>query len=154
MRHDIYSFFNVKEGNFPFKYLNTMISPRSIPILTFDGKSQSLNGKIGSWNGYKLSQAGRITFINSVLNVTPSHVLNVSWMPKKVFHRKEQCIKDFLWQKFDNTKGLHLISWDTATLPKQDGGLGIHDLATTSLALQIKRVSMVGVQSLGQSCHC
>lgn len=94
MRHDIYSFFNVKEGNFPFKYLDTIISPRRIPISTFDGKSQSLNGKIGSWNGSKLSQAGRITFINSVLNVTPSHVLNVSWMPKKVFHREEQRIKD------------------------------------------------------------
>lgn len=63
-------------------------------------------------------------------------------MPKKAFDRVECCINEFLWQKIDNTEGHHLISWDTIMLSKLDGGLGVHDLATCSLALQAKRVSM------------
>lgn len=60
-RQEIYSFFHVKEGKFPFKYLGTMISPKRIPISDFDSMAQHIHGKLGNWNVSNLSQAGRVT---------------------------------------------------------------------------------------------
>lgn len=72
-------FFNV-EGKFLFKYFDTMISPRRI-LMSFDDMTHNLQRKLGNWNGSNLSQAGRITLINSAPNATPAHALNVTWLP-------------------------------------------------------------------------
>jgi len=48
-------------------------------------------------------------------------------------------IRKFLWQGGKaNHKKFQLVNWDTVTLPKKSGGLGIRDPEVTNLALGVQ----------------
>lgn len=78
--------------------------------MSFDDMTHNLQRKLGNWNGSNLSQAGRITLINSVPSATPPHAMNVTWLPNQIMDHMEKTIRDFIWQKCDRSKGQHLIS--------------------------------------------
>lgn len=136
----ISSFLNMKVGHFPFKYLGAMIAPRRPPSQVQDIVLDQIRAKLSSWQSSYLSQAGRLVLINSVLNSIPLHSMAVSWSSPKYIEKVEQMKKKCLWSNSSQNNGLHLVKWDSVTLPKSLGGLGIHDLSSKSLSLQAKRV--------------
>ncbi|WOK93465.1 ribonuclease H protein [Canna indica] len=113
----------MKVGSFPFKYLRAIIAPRRPPSTTYNFILGLIKAKLGSWRSAFLSQAGRVILINS-----------------SCIDKIEQNTRNFLWSDTPDKKAIHHISWDTVTLPKSEGGLGIHDIHTSCLALQAKRI--------------
>lgn len=75
-----------------------MISPRRI-LMSFDDMTHNLQRKLGNWNGSNLSQAGRITLINSVPNATPAHAVNVTWLPNRIMDHMEKKLLEISFGK-------------------------------------------------------
>ena len=75
--------------------------------------------------------------IKSVLNSIPIHTLSVNWFLESTLHKVETLIKNFLWQKNLDTKGIHLVNWDIVTTDKNMDGLSVQDLSLFKHTLQV-----------------
>jgi hypothetical protein len=97
------------------------------------GDFQDLIYKISTmlqgWKAKLLSQAGRLTLINSVLCLLPIYNFLVK-AHKNICHKLDSIINAFWWGHDPNKKKLHMTNWDKITLPKSKGGLGIKKFST------------------------
>lgn len=90
--------------------------------------------KLESWRGRRLSHAGRVVMINSVLNVIPVYMLSFYRAPKKVLQILCQIQGNFLWNRKENSRAVHLASWKTVCKTIDQGGLGVKDIGVMNLA--------------------
>ena len=56
-------------------------------------------------------------------------------LPVKVCDQIDKITRDFLWGSTKEKRRLHLVRWDTVTLPKELGGLGLHNIKDRNNAL-------------------
>ncbi|XP_074292067.1 uncharacterized protein LOC141618905 [Silene latifolia] len=86
------------EGQMPFRYLG-------VPIQSVGGSTkkecnsltEKMVGRIRSLGAKKLSYAGRLTLINSVLNTLYSYWASMFIIPKSVIKRIEAICRNYLW---------------------------------------------------------
>ena len=52
-------------------------------------------------------------------------VMQITILPQKVCQYIDRLSCHFLWGDTNGSKGCHTVNWDTVTLPKEAGGLGI-----------------------------
>ncbi|WOK94721.1 hypothetical protein Cni_G03426 [Canna indica] len=88
------------------------------------------DARLGNWHGQLLSRADRLTLINSVITASTAYLLSLFQAPKWVLNRIDSRRQKFFWVGQDNisTNGKCLVSWDSITCSKIEGGLGILDL--------------------------
>lgn len=80
-----------------------------------------------------LSYDGRLLLIKSVLYALPIFFMCTLALPIGIIEKLNKYLRHFLWRKFGVEKTrLALVSWDKVYKPKQQGGLGILDLADRS----------------------
>ena len=84
-----------------------------------------------------MNKAGRLAFVKSVLSAIPIHQLLVLAPPKKVLKLLEKIQRGFLWAGRAEVNGGNChVNWRRVCRPIRLGGLGIHDLERTGLALR------------------
>ncbi|XP_074301046.1 uncharacterized protein LOC141632394 [Silene latifolia] len=88
----------------------------------------------------KLSYAGRVVLISSVLSTLNSHWARVFIIPKTVMKKIESICGAFLWYGNDSCERPNLVSWKQICQPRRKGGLGFKNLHTWNLALIAKYV--------------
>ncbi|XP_074283207.1 uncharacterized protein LOC141607755 [Silene latifolia] len=81
--------------------------------------------RIRSLGARKLSYAGRITLINSVLNTLYNYWATMFILRKGVIKRVEAICRNFLWDGSSEFHRVPTVSWEKVTCPKNEGGLGI-----------------------------
>ncbi|XP_074315512.1 uncharacterized protein LOC141651710 [Silene latifolia] len=91
----------------------------------------------------KLSYAGRLTLINSVLNSLYSYWSNIFILPKSIIRRIEAICRNYLWDGSAEYHRVPLVGWDTITLPKIEGGLGIKKAEVWNVAIVAKLVDWI-----------
>lgn len=74
--------------------------------------------------------------IQSVLDAIPTYYLSLFRMPRGVANILEKKMRDFLWEGFGEGSQTHLVVWDSITLPKENGGLGIGNLMLRNIAVK------------------
>ncbi|KAJ3671646.1 hypothetical protein LUZ60_007725 [Juncus effusus] len=123
----------------PCKYLGlplTLTKPNQIAYMPLLKRIQD---RMASWKGKFLSKGGRITLIQSTLKALPVYMMQVLKLPKGFLLQLERIIRTFLWKGNDEYKpGSSLINWETVTLPKRNGGLGIPNSEGQNEALLLK----------------
>jgi hypothetical protein len=82
-----------------------------------------------------LSIGGRLVLINSVLSNMVLYMLSFFLLPKWVLNRLDFFKSRFFWQGDNEKKKYRLAKWSVVCSPKDQGGLGIHDLEVKSTAL-------------------
>ena len=96
-------------------------------------------GKLPTWKAHLMNKAGRLAFVKSVLCAIPLHQLLVLAPPKKVLKLLEKIQRGFLWAgRADAQGGNCHVNWRRVCRPTSLGGLGIHDLERTGLALRTR----------------
>ncbi|XP_030509342.2 uncharacterized protein LOC115724026 [Cannabis sativa] len=70
-----------------------------------------------------LCNGGRLTLIQSVLSSLPLYFLSFFKVPKSVTKALEKMMRDFFWEGNESTCGDHLVAWDEACRPRDEGGL-------------------------------
>jgi hypothetical protein len=123
----------------PSKYLGVNFKLRGNRIADFQDLIDKISSKLQGWKAKLLSQAGRLTLINSVLTSIPIYTFSVFKIPETVCKRLDSLINAFWWGHDPGRKKLHMTNWDTITKPKAQGGLGIKKFGPMNKALITKQ---------------
>ncbi|XP_074300917.1 uncharacterized protein LOC141632254 [Silene latifolia] len=129
LKNDIQQATRFVEGSLPFRYLGVPIQAGRLSQKECNALLERMINIIRSIGAKKLSYAGRLVLINSVLNTLYSYW---AWM--------------FIIPKGDGSSYYHklpLVVWDKVTLPKDEGGLGIKKAETCNIAAVAKLVDWV-----------
>lgn len=94
--------------------------------------------KLVNWKSQYLSLGGRLILINSVLDALPTYMMSLFPIPVNVVKRIDAMRRKFLWQGNNNDNKIHLVKWDTLSVSKKKGGLGIRNLRVQNHSLMMK----------------
>lgn len=108
-----------------------------------DGKPliEKITGRLEAWAMKKLSYAGRLQLIQSLIHSLVNFWCTAFILPIKVTRSVEQKCKSFLW-KGDATgsRGGAKVNWSVVCLSRVKGGLGIKDLGVWNKACSLKLI--------------
>jgi hypothetical protein len=86
-----------------------------------------------------MDKAGRLTMVKSVPGAIPIHQLLVLAPSKKTLRLIVKIERSFLWAGRAAANGGHChVNWQCVARPIALGGLGVHDLERTSMALRLR----------------
>ena len=122
--------YGITHGTLPVKFLGVPLIPSQLSVGECGPLVEKITSRIESWTNYALSAMGRIQLIKSVLCAIIGFWLKHFFLPAGVHKNLQRCLSNFLWQG-----GTHKISWATACLPTEEGGLGFIDLVQWNKAL-------------------
>ncbi|CAH9133061.1 unnamed protein product [Cuscuta epithymum] len=117
-------------GTFPVKYLGIPLAPLKVSVAQYAPLISTISDFLKVWNTKTLSYAGKLELIRSVIQGVQSFWLQVFPVPQTILDRIVSICRVFLWGgKFSK------VAWDDICLPKEEGGLGIHNAKVWNHAL-------------------
>jgi hypothetical protein len=123
----------------PLKYLGIPLTIRKPTSAQLQPMIDRVAGMLPKWKARLMDRAGRLTLVKSVLGAVPVHQLLVLAIPKKALKPVMKIQRNFLWTGRKEAKGGHChVNWGRVARPIALGGLGVHDLERTSLALRTR----------------
>ena len=122
-------------GSFPISYLGIPIHHRRLTLAEWKHVEERLQKRLSSWKGKLLSLGGRLVLINSVLTNMVLYMISFFQLPKGVLHKLDYFRSRFFWQGDSEKKKYRLTKWNVVCRPKDQGGLGVHDLEVKNRAL-------------------
>jgi len=130
--------FGCNQGAFPIRYLGIPIHYRRLSNADWKRVEECFEQRLSSWKGKHLSTGGRLTLINSVLSSLPMYMMSFFAIPKGVLKKLDYFRSRFFWQSDEHKRKYRLAKWDILCQPKNQGGLGIHNLDIKNTALLSK----------------
>ena len=97
-----------------------------------------IQNKLAGWRLKLLSKAGKLVLVKSSMAPVAEYYMQCQSLPVKVCDQIDKITRDFLWGSTKEKRRLHLVRWDTVTLPKELGGLGLHNIKDRNNALLAK----------------
>ena len=88
----------------------------------------------------KISYAGRIVLIRSVLSTLHCYWARIFVIPLTVIKKIEAICRRFLWSGQENGEKMALVAWETICKPRKQGGLDIIRFYNWNLAAIAKYV--------------
>ncbi|XP_074289322.1 uncharacterized protein LOC141614477 [Silene latifolia] len=134
LKDDIIQVSGFQEGNLPFKYLGVPIQPGRLLRKDCRVLTDKIVRKIRGIGARKLSYAGRLVLINSVLNTFYNYWASVFLIPKFVIHQIEAICQNFLWENGTDYNRFPLVAWSDICYTKKEGGLGIKNAGVWNVA--------------------
>jgi hypothetical protein len=127
--------FGCEKGQFPIRYWGIPIHYRRLTIAEWKAVEERLQKCLSSWMGKLLSLRGRLVLINSVLTNMVLYMISFFLLPKGFLHKLDYYRSRFFWQGDSEKKKYRLVKWSVLYRPKDQGGLGVHDLKVKNSAL-------------------
>ena len=122
----------------PFTYLGIPLGANTRKAASWQHVLDKVQQRLKSWKSSSLSKAGRLVMIKSVLNSLPIYYLSLFKVPRKVADDIVRIQRRFLWNGDKVGRCIPLVKWEMVIRQKNDGGLGIGDLATKNAGLLLK----------------
>nr|KYP59873.1 Putative ribonuclease H protein At1g65750 family [Cajanus cajan] len=129
------TFLHCKVGQLQFKHLGLPLGANPRKLSTWKLMLDGLQKRLSFWKHKCLSIEGRVTLINSVLNVMPIHFLSFFKAPNPVIKEIVAIQRDFLWRGVKDGSKIPWVKWETVCKSKVEGGLGIKDVKLFNWAL-------------------
>ncbi|XP_074270930.1 uncharacterized protein LOC141594840 [Silene latifolia] len=134
VKSDILQVSGFSEGTLPFKYLGVPISAGILTVKNCSCLIEKITDRIHGYAAKKLSYAGRLTLVNSVLTTLYTYWASIFILPKGVLRRIDALCRNYLWDGSTEYFRSPLVSWDKVCVPKDEGGLGIRHSIAWNLA--------------------
>ncbi|KAK9689750.1 hypothetical protein RND81_09G078600 [Saponaria officinalis] len=112
-------------GSLPYKYLGVPISPKRLFSVGCHVLVDKMVERIRGWQGRRLSYAGRLVLIQSMLSTIHSYWSNVFILHMKVIKQIEQVCRNFLWSGAETRSKIPQVAWEDLCNDKRYGGLGL-----------------------------
>ncbi|KAK9667941.1 hypothetical protein RND81_13G022300 [Saponaria officinalis] len=122
------------EGQLPFKYLGIPMSSKRLRSVDCQLLVDKVVARIRGWGTRKLSYAGRIVLVQSVLQSVQSYWASIFLLPKKVVKSIDSICRNFLWEGNECYTHPPPVNWETVCRKKRAGGLGLKDLFAFNVA--------------------
>ena len=106
-------------------YLGTPIFTTRRTAQSYQYLVDKIRLRIEGWQTKYLSMVGRATFIKASVASIPLYAIQTTLLPQKISQQIDKMSCHFLQGDTEHHHGCHTVSWDTVTLPKEAGGLGI-----------------------------
>jgi hypothetical protein len=129
--------FGCGQGQFPIWYLGILIHYQRLTIAEWKQVEERLQRCLSSWKGKLMYLGVRLALINSVLTNMVLYMLSFFLIPKGVLNKIHYYLSRFFWQGDSEKKKYQLVKWSMVCRPKDQGGLGAHDI-------QVKNSSLLG----------
>ncbi|KAL0307390.1 UNVERIFIED_CONTAM: putative ribonuclease H protein [Sesamum calycinum] len=101
----------------PVTYLGVPLYKGSRKACLFDSIISRLRDMLQGWAMTNLSHGGKLAFIQSVLQATPLHLLQVIHPAKLVLTTIERIFNGFFWSPYYGRRHIHWSSWAKACFP-------------------------------------
>lgn len=127
-------------GTLPFRYLGVPLNSRKLSLANCQPLLQQVKAKFSSWSVKSLSYSGRLLLIRTVISGITTFWCSAFLLPKACIEKINSMCSFFLWK--GNLDGHHSakVAWDSVTMTKDQGGLGIKDLATWNKACSLRLI--------------
>ncbi|XP_073105176.1 uncharacterized protein [Elaeis guineensis] len=125
---EIMNLLNIEVKTGSFNYLGVPVGGKRLKVADYNFIIERILVKLAGWKWKLLSQAGRLTILQSTLSSVPLYLMSHCAIPLSVMDKIQRYFKAFLWGHNSGKRGLHLLSWNKICKPKRLEGLGLHDL--------------------------
>lgn len=98
------------------------------------------NRLAANWKSANISKARKAILINSSIMALPSFYLSVYPVPDSTLDKLSHLARKFLWDNGGNGSGMLMVSWNSTTLDKPEGGLGLRNLRLVKHSLVARNV--------------
>jgi hypothetical protein len=123
----------------PITYLGIPLTVRKPTAAQLQPVVDRVAAKLPTWKAGLMDRAGRLVMVKSVLGAIPIHQLLVIAPDKRTIKLITKIQRGFLWAGRAAANGGHChVNWQRVARPLSLGGLGVHDLERTSLALRLR----------------
>jgi hypothetical protein len=119
----------------PFKFLGIHVGANPRRQATWKPVVDAMTKRLNSWTSRLISYGGRITLINSVLASLPLYFFSFFKAPCCVIKQLIKIQRNVLWGGGLGDRRLCCVKWDQICLPKEQGGLGVKNLAIFNKSL-------------------
>jgi hypothetical protein len=131
------------KGIFPYKFTSSTSYYLGLHFIIGKSKKEAFRPildkvlhKIEGWRAKTRSQASRTVLIKACAATIPSYAISTFVLLDSVCDILGRQFKNFRWGfPKDKLHNLSLKSWGSICMPRSQGGLGIHDMKSTNLAL-------------------
>lgn len=128
-----------QQTEFPLTYLGMPLTLKRLNKEQYRPFIERIEQRLEGWQGRRLSRAGRLVLVNSVLSSLPIYFMASFILPKWVIKRIDKIRRRFLWGKSGNTSyEIPLLNWNAICLPKEWGGMGVPDLELRNISLLLR----------------
>ncbi|XP_049406058.1 uncharacterized protein LOC125869643 [Solanum stenotomum] len=115
-------------GELPFKYFGIPLSTKKLKLIQWQPFIEKIVSQITSWTTKKLSYAGRVQLVQTVLFGIQSYWSQMFPLPSKVVQIIKAYCRSYVWAGTNTINKKTLIAWDTVCSPKSVGGFNIINL--------------------------
>ncbi|XP_070030103.1 uncharacterized protein [Nicotiana sylvestris] len=110
-----------------FRKASGLIANQSKSAIYYRGVAE-ITTRISSWTAKKLSYAGRVQLVKSVLFGIQSYCAQLFIIPAKVMKAIEGYCRSYIWSGTNEITKKSLVAWSKICLPKTAGGLNLTNL--------------------------
>ncbi|MQL99122.1 hypothetical protein Taro_031838 [Colocasia esculenta] len=121
-------------------YLGVPLKVGRLSSVDYSYLIDKVNGKFLAWKSKLLSQAGRITLINSVISSLPIYITTASYIPKSIISYIERASAVFFLDGANGSHRRHWVAWPLIQKSVTKGGLGVRSLWHVQITLAIKQL--------------
>lgn len=130
-------------GVLPIRYLGVPLHTKRISLIQCAPLLQSIKTKLRSWTVRKLTYAGRLQLVTSVINGITNFWTSSFIIPKAVIHEIDSMCSKFLCKGDISASSSAKVSWESCCQAKEEGGLGLRNLQAWNQACAVKMIWLI-----------
>ena len=128
-------FFGCPMGSFSVKYLGVPLHHDKLRREDVQPLVDKILKRVASWRGRLLSSAARVILVRTCLASIPVYLMSFIKFPKWVIKLINTQMANCLWDDSVDHHKYHLVNWETVSMCRDFGGLGISNLRELNMCL-------------------
>ena len=149
IREELINLTGFREGALPITYLGVPLISSRLRNADSNMLVDLITSRITNWTSRFLSYAGRLQLVNSVLFAVQTYWASMFILPSGITNKLEKILSNFLWSGSSLKPPCLKGSWEDATRPRKEGGLGIKKLAKWNSAATLKHLWLIVLGAKG-----
>nr|XP_009762280.1 PREDICTED: uncharacterized protein LOC104214325 [Nicotiana sylvestris] len=138
VKDEMQQIFGYSRGELPVKYLGVPLSTKKMSFAQWQPLIEKTVARISSWTAKKLSYAGKIQLVQSVMFGIQAYWSQLFLIPSKFIKIIEAYCRSYVWSGYNVITRRSLVTWEKMCTPMSAGGLNLINLKLWNMAAAAK----------------